>query len=95
MTFKSPANMIGISSQHLLVKKLNIMHTFGEYPAKLENIKDFQSSLGVFEDTYTVTTSTFYPFTGHSAAQTSPHESEAANLNIVFAMFCSSSFLRR
>jgi hypothetical protein len=37
--------MIGISSQLLLVKNLNILHTFGEYPAKLENIKDFQSSL--------------------------------------------------
>jgi hypothetical protein len=33
--------------------------TFGEYPAKLENIKDFQSSLGVFGDMYMVTTTTF------------------------------------
>jgi hypothetical protein len=77
--------MIGISSQHLLAKNLKIWPAFGEYPGKIENIKDFQSSLGVFGDTYTVTTSTFCPFTGDSAAQTSPHESEAGNLNDVFA----------
>jgi hypothetical protein len=35
------------------------------------HVKDFQSSLGVFGDTYTITTRTFCPFTGHSAAQTS------------------------
>jgi hypothetical protein len=85
--------MIGISSEPLLAKNLNILHNFGEYPAKLENIKDFQSSLVVFGDTYTVTTRTFYPFTRHSAAQTSPHEYEAGNLNNVFAMFCLSSFI--
>jgi hypothetical protein len=79
---------------HILGKNLNILHTFGEYAAKLQNIKDFQSSLGVFGDTYTVTTSTFCPFTGHFAAQTSPHESEAGNLN-VFAMFYLASFMRR
>jgi hypothetical protein len=71
------------------------MHTFGEYSAKLENIKDVQLSLGVFGDTCTATISTFYPFTEHSAAQTSPHESEADNLNDVFAMFCLPSFMRR
>jgi hypothetical protein len=87
--------MIGISSEPLLAKNLNILHTFGEYPAKLENIKDFQSSLGVFADTYTVTTSAFCPFTRHSAAQTSPHDSEAGNLNDVFAVLCLSSFMRR
>jgi hypothetical protein len=89
--------MTGISSQPLLAKNLNILHSYGEYPAKLENtrIKDFQSSLGVFGDTYTVTTRTFCPFTGHSAPQTSPHESEAGNLNDVFAMFCLSSLMRR
>jgi hypothetical protein len=85
--------MIGISSQPLPAKNLNILHTFGEYPAKFENIKDFQSSLGVFGDMYTVTTSTFHPFTRHCAAQMFPHNSEAANLNI-FAMFCLSSFTR-
>jgi hypothetical protein len=72
--------MIGIASQPLLAKNLNILHTFGECPAKIQNIKDFQLSLGVLGDTYTVTTSTYYPFTRHSAAQTSPHESEAGNL---------------
>jgi hypothetical protein len=41
LTLKSPANMIGISSQPLLATNLNILHTFGEYPAKLENIKVF------------------------------------------------------
>jgi hypothetical protein len=87
--------MIHISSQLLLAKNFNILHTFVKYPAKLENIKDFQSSLGIFGDTYTVTTRTFCPFTGHSAAQTSPHESEAGNLNDVFAMFCLSSCMRR
>jgi hypothetical protein len=46
--------MTGISSQLLLAKNLNIFNTFGEYPAKFENVKDFQSSLGVFGDTYTV-----------------------------------------
>jgi hypothetical protein len=56
--------MIGISSQPLLAKHLSILHSFGEYPAKLENIKDFQSSLGLFTDTYKVTSSIFYPFTG-------------------------------
>jgi hypothetical protein len=81
--------MIAISSQPLLAKKLNILHTFGKCRAKFENIKDFQSSLGVFGDTYT--TSTFRPFTRHSAAQISPHDFEAANLNDVFAMFCLSS----
>jgi hypothetical protein len=86
--------MIGISSEVLHVNNFNILHTFGGYPAKLENIKDFQSWLGVFGDMYTVTTSVFCPFTGQSAAQTSPHESEAGNLNDVFAMFCLSSFRR-
>jgi hypothetical protein len=62
-----------------------ILHSFGEYPAKLENIKDVQSSLGVFGDTYTVTTSPFCPFTRHSAAQKSPHESEAGNVKEDFA----------
>jgi hypothetical protein len=85
--------MICISSQPLLK---NILHTFGECPAKLENIKDFQSSSDVFGDTYdTVTASTFRPFTIHSAAQTRPHESEAGNLNDVFAMVCLSSFMRK
>jgi hypothetical protein len=79
--------MTGISSQPLLAKNLNILHTFGEYTAKLENIKDFQSSLGVSGDTYTVTTSIFCPFTRQSAAQNPPHDSQAANLNDVFAMF--------
>jgi hypothetical protein len=69
--------MIGISSQPLFAKKLNILHSSGEHRAKLENNKDFESSLGVFGDTYTVTTNTFCPFTGYSAAKTSPHESEA------------------
>jgi hypothetical protein len=78
-----------------LCQNLLILHTLGEYPPKLENIKDFQSSLGVAGDTYTVTTSTFCPFTGHSAAQTSPHGSEAANLIEVFAMFCLFSFMSR
>jgi hypothetical protein len=76
-------------------QNLIILHTFVEYPTKLENIRDFQSPLGVLGDMYTVTTSTFCPFTRHSAAQTSPHESEAGNLNDVFAMFCLSSFMRR
>jgi hypothetical protein len=67
--------MIGISSQPILTKELNILHLFGEYPAKLQSIKDFQSSLGIFGDMYTVTTNTFCPFTRHSAAHTSPHES--------------------
>jgi hypothetical protein len=40
-------------------------------------------------------TNTFYLFTRHSATQTSPHYSEAANLKDVFAMFCLSSFMRR
>jgi hypothetical protein len=83
------------TSQLILAKNLNILHTFEEYPSKFENIKDFQSLLGVFVDTYIVTTSTFRPFIGHSAAQTSPHESKAGNLNDVFAMFCLSSFMRR
>jgi hypothetical protein len=86
--------MTGISSQPLLAKNLNILHTFGEYTAKLENIKDFQSSLGVFGDTYSHHQHCFL-FTRHSAAQTSPHESEAGNLNEVFATFCLSSFMRR
>jgi hypothetical protein len=72
-------------------QNLNILHTFGEYPAKLQNIKDFQSSLGVVG----VTTSTVCPFTRHSAAHTSPHDYEAGNLNDVFAMFCLSSFMRK
>jgi hypothetical protein len=79
--------MIGISSQTPLARNLYILHTFREYPSKFENIKEFQSSLGVFGDTYTVTTSIFFPFTRHSAAQISPHDSEAANLNDVFVMF--------
>jgi hypothetical protein len=87
--------MIGISSQPLLANNVNILHTFGEHTVKLENIEDFQWSLGVFGDTYTVTTSGFFPFTGRSAAQTSPHESEAGNLNDVFVMFCLPSFMRR
>jgi hypothetical protein len=71
------------------------LHTFGEYPANLENIKDFQSSLGVFGDKYTVTTSIFCPFTGDSATQTFQNDSEAGNLNDVFGMFCLFSFMRR
>jgi hypothetical protein len=86
--------MTGISSQLLLAKNLNILHTFGEYPAKLENIKDFQSSLWYLE-IRTITISAFYPFTRHSAAQTFPDESEAGNLDDVFAMFCLSSFIRK
>jgi hypothetical protein len=66
-----------------------------EHPAKLENIEDFRLSLGVFGDTYRVTTSTFCLFIGHSDAQMSPHEFEAGNLNDVLAMFCLSSFMRR
>jgi hypothetical protein len=38
--------MIGISSEPLLAKNLNILHTFGEYSTKLENIEVYQSSLG-------------------------------------------------
>jgi hypothetical protein len=87
--------MIGISSQPLLVKNLNILHSFGEYPAKLEYIKDFQSSLGVFGDTCTITTRTFCPIPTHSSAQTAPHEYEAGNLNDVFAMFYLFNFMRR
>jgi hypothetical protein len=34
--------MTGISSQLLLLRNLIILHTFREYPAKLEKIKDFQ-----------------------------------------------------
>jgi hypothetical protein len=49
----------------------------------IKNIKDFKSSLGVFGDTYTVNNSTFHPFTRHSAAQISSHDSEATNLNDV------------
>jgi hypothetical protein len=73
-------------------KPKHFAHFFGEYPSKLGNIKDFQSSLGVFGDMYTVATSTF---TGHSAAQTFPHESEAGYLNNIFAMFSLSSFMRK
>jgi hypothetical protein len=87
--------MIGVSSQPLLAKNLNILHAFGEYPVKFENMKDFQSFLGIFGNTYRVSTSTFHPFTRYSAAQMSPHDSEAANLNDVFATFCLSSFMRR
>jgi hypothetical protein len=77
--------MIAISSELLISK--NVLYTFGEYPAKLENIKNFQLSLGVFGDMYTVTTSTFCPFTRHSAAQTSPYDSEATNLNEALSGF--------
>jgi hypothetical protein len=87
--------MISVSSQPLLAKNLNILHTFREYAATLENIKDFQSSLEVFGDRDTVTTSAFCPFMRHSAAQKSPHESEADNLNNIFAKFCLSIFIRR
>jgi hypothetical protein len=79
--------MIGISIQTIVNKNLNILHTFGEHPANLENIKDFQSSLGVFGDTYTVSSSIVCPLTRYSAAQTSPHGSEAANLNEVLPRF--------
>jgi hypothetical protein len=65
-----------------LSPNLNISHTFGEYPPKLENIKYFPLSLGVFEDTYKDTTSTFWPFTRQSAPQTSSHHYEAANLRM-------------
>jgi hypothetical protein len=86
--------MIGISSQPLLVKNLKILHTFGEYPAKLENIKDFQSSLGIFGDSAQSPPARFVHLQD-TAAQTSPHESEEGNLNDVFDIFCLSSFMRR
>jgi hypothetical protein len=86
--------MIGISSQPRLAENLNILHTFGESPVKLENIKDFQSSLGVFGDTYTSSPALFIHLQD-TTAQTSPHESEAGNLNDVFAIFYLSSFMRR
>jgi hypothetical protein len=95
ITFHIDVKVTRISSQPLLAKNLNILHNFGEYPAKFENIKDLKSLLGVFGDTYTVTSSTFCPFTRRSAAQASPHNSEAANLNDVFAIFCLSSIMRR
>jgi hypothetical protein len=38
-------------------QKLKYFAHFREYPAKFEYIKDFQSSLAVFGDKYTVTTS--------------------------------------
>jgi hypothetical protein len=79
--------MIGISSHLLPAKNLNVLHTFGEYPSEFENMNDFQSWLGVFGDTHTVTSSTFRSFTRHYAAQMSPHDFEAANLNDTFAMF--------
>jgi hypothetical protein len=50
--------MIGMSPQLLLAENLNILHNIREYPAMLENVKNFQSSLEVFGDTYTITTST-------------------------------------
>jgi hypothetical protein len=49
-------------------QKLKQFAHFGEYPAKLENIKGLESSLG---DMYKVTTSTFCPFTGHCCTDVS------------------------
>jgi hypothetical protein len=82
-------------SQLVVGKNLNILNIFGEYPAKLENIKDFQLSLEIFGDRHTVTKSTCSPFTRHSASKMPPHEFEAGNLNDVIAMFCLSSFMGR
>jgi hypothetical protein len=86
--------MIGISSQPFLDKNLNILHTFGEYPAKLENIKDFKSSLEVFGETYSHHEH-FLSICKKLCCTDVSTESEAGNLNDVFAMFCLSSFMRR
>jgi hypothetical protein len=86
--------MTVISSQPLLAKNLNIFHTFGEYPAKLENIKDFQLTLGVFGDKYKSPPAHFVHLQD-TAVQKTPHESEASNLNDLIVMFCLSSFMRR
>jgi hypothetical protein len=86
--------MIGISSQLLLAKNLNILHIFGEYPTKLENIK-FSNRRWEYLEIRTQSPPALFVHLQDTAAQTSPHESEAGNVKDVFAIVCLSNFLGR
>jgi hypothetical protein len=83
-----------ISSQPPLAKNSNIFQTW-RIPSQVRKYQRFPIVAGSIWRYVHSHHQHSFPFTRHSAAQTSPREYEAGNLNGVFAMLCLSSFMRR